>query len=176
MFAAPNLCQSKKKFHNRWLWWLRNLECLVTSKSHKLPWNTFVALSDPWSMKFSHILDQSPHNRETTMRQNINLTMFHTQNISPCVENCQNYIEMHCWYQIAGIRSWNGEKLWDKSVPYLFLLFKLYLWDWRTIKHKSVFLRVFHAWWRIFCVWKTVRTTFWHKVIHQLRGDCSILW
>ena len=28
-----------------------------------------------------------------------------------------NYNAMHRWSPIAGRRSWNGEKLWDKSVP-----------------------------------------------------------
>ena len=29
MFIASNLCQSKKNLHNRYLWWLRHLECLL---------------------------------------------------------------------------------------------------------------------------------------------------
>ena len=32
-------------------------------------------------MKLSHILEQSPRNWETTMRQNVFLTIFHTQYI-----------------------------------------------------------------------------------------------
>ena len=32
-------------------------------------------------MKFSYNLEQSPRDRETTMRQNVVLTIFHTQNI-----------------------------------------------------------------------------------------------
>ena len=42
---------------------------------------TYVALSDPGSMKFSHVLEQSPRDWETTMRQKVVLTIFHTQNI-----------------------------------------------------------------------------------------------
>ena len=41
----------------------------------------YVALSDTGSMKFSHILEQSPRNWDTTMRQNVVLTIFHTQNL-----------------------------------------------------------------------------------------------
>ena len=41
----------------------------------------YVALSDPGSMTFSHILDSSPRDWETTMCQNVVLTIFHTQNI-----------------------------------------------------------------------------------------------
>ena len=41
----------------------------------------YVALSDPGYMKFSHIIEQSPRHWETTMRQNVVLTNFHTQNI-----------------------------------------------------------------------------------------------
>ena len=32
-------------------------------------------------MQFSHIIEQSPRNWEATMRQNVVLTIFHTQNI-----------------------------------------------------------------------------------------------
>ena len=38
-------------------------------------------LSDPASMQFSHNIEQFPHDGETTMRQNIVLTIFNTQNI-----------------------------------------------------------------------------------------------
>ena len=43
--------------------------------------SAYVLLSDPESMKFSHILEQSPRAWETTMHQNVVLTIFHTQNI-----------------------------------------------------------------------------------------------
>ena len=38
----------------------------------------YVALSDPGSMQFSHIIEQSPYNWESTMCQNVGLTIFHT--------------------------------------------------------------------------------------------------
>ena len=38
-------------------------------------------------MTISHILEQSPHDWETTMRQNEVLTIFHTQNICHNVWN-----------------------------------------------------------------------------------------
>ena len=41
----------------------------------------YVALSNPGSMKCSYILEQSPRDWETTLRQNLVLTIFHTQNI-----------------------------------------------------------------------------------------------
>ena len=41
----------------------------------------YVALSDPGSMKYSYILEQSPRDWETNIRQNLVLTIFHTQNI-----------------------------------------------------------------------------------------------
>ena len=40
-----------------------------------------VALSDPESMKLSHIIVQSPCDWETTLHQNVVVTIFHTQNI-----------------------------------------------------------------------------------------------
>ena len=40
---------------------------------------TYVAHSDPGSMKFSHIIEQAP--LEKTVCQNVALTVFHTQNI-----------------------------------------------------------------------------------------------
>ena len=43
--------------------------------------NIYVALSDPGSMKFSHIREQSSRDRETNMCQNVALIVFHTQNI-----------------------------------------------------------------------------------------------
>ena len=42
----------------------------------------YVALSDPGSMKFCHIIEQSPCDWESTVCQNVALTVFHTQNIS----------------------------------------------------------------------------------------------
>ena len=41
----------------------------------------YAALSGPGSMQFSHIIEQSPGDWETTMRQNVVLTNFHKQNI-----------------------------------------------------------------------------------------------
>ena len=42
---------------------------------------SYVALSDHGFMQFSHIKEQSPSDWETTMLQNVVLTIFHTQNI-----------------------------------------------------------------------------------------------
>ena len=47
----------------------------------KIPKRRYVALSDPGSMKFSHIIEKSPRDWEATVRQNVALTVFHTQNI-----------------------------------------------------------------------------------------------
>ena len=41
----------------------------------------YVSLSDSGSMQFFHIIEPSPRDWETTMRQNVFLTIFHTQNI-----------------------------------------------------------------------------------------------
>ena len=43
--------------------------------------NTLVELLGPGSMIFSHILKQSPLNWETSVCQNVALTVFHAQNI-----------------------------------------------------------------------------------------------
>ena len=40
-----------------------------------------VVLSDPGSKHFSHIMEHSPRHWETTMQQNVVLTIFHTENI-----------------------------------------------------------------------------------------------
>ena len=50
--------------------------CKNTEKKH-----VKVALSDSGSMKFSHFIEHSPCDWETTMRQNVVLTIFYTQNI-----------------------------------------------------------------------------------------------
>ena len=79
----------------------------------------YVALSDPGSMQFSHNIEQSPHSWETTICQNVVLTIFNTQNIYH-----------HVWKTVrttlksnVGLLS-QGEsheiekkKLFDKSVP-----------------------------------------------------------
>ena len=89
---------------------------------------------------------------------------------------CGKLSELHCK---ASLISNHGKKImkWRKTVgqiyPILFLAFQTF---WRTTKHQIVVMRVFHAWWHIFCVWKTVRPTFWHTVVSQMRGDCSIMW
>ena len=69
-----------------------------------------------------------------------------------------------------------GLKSKENSGTKFFLLFKPSPWDWRKTKHQNVVLRVFHTLWHIFCVWKTVRTTFWRIVVSQSRGDRSKMW
>ena len=76
----------------------------------------------------------------------------------------------------------NGDKVikWRKTVkqicPIVILAFQPSDQDWRTTKHQSLVLRVLHAGWHILFMWKTVRDTFWHTVVSQSRGDCSIMW
>ena len=91
------------------------------------------------------------------MRQNLVLTVFHTQNI--CVENSQNHTLMFCFSLILQRRLEKQGKLWDRFVPYFFSISWPFLHDWRPTMHCSVVLTVFHTLWYIFCVWKTVRTT-----------------
>ena len=50
------------------------------------------------------------------------------------------------------------------------LLFKPSPRDWRKTKQQNVVLRIFHAPWHIFCVWKNARTTFWCIVVSQFPG------
>ena len=70
-------------------------------------------------MEFSYILEQSPRNWETTMRQNIVQTYFDTKNKkkSICVENCQNVTLMFGCSPNAERRSAKLGKLWDRFVP-----------------------------------------------------------
>ena len=80
--------------------------------------DVYVALSDPGFMQFSHIIEQSPRNWETSMRLNVFLTILHTQNIH---HHVWKTFRATCYY-IIGLQS-RGEdheiekKLWDKSVP-----------------------------------------------------------
>ena len=60
--------------------------------------------------------------------------------------------------------------------PIVFLAFKPSPRDWRKTKLQCVVLRIFHAWWHIFCVWKTVKTTFWRIVVSKSWEDCSKMW
>ena len=61
----------------------RGLQC----SSSFTPWLAFmrffsyVALSDPGCIKFIHIIEQCPRDWETTIQENVVLTIFHTQNI-----------------------------------------------------------------------------------------------
>ena len=107
----------------------------------------------------------------------------------------------HQWWKLQSAtryrsaRGWGGFKmyfsyvsLWD---PWSFLMF------WNSLpgieglsfpcfsnllpgigekKQQSVVLRIFHAPWHIFCVWKKARTTFWCIVVSQSRGDRSKTW
>ena len=72
--------------------------------------HNYVVPWDPWFMKFSPILEQSPRDWERSLHQNVGLTIFHTKYMSPCVENGQNYIAMYHWSPIVGRRSWKVEK------------------------------------------------------------------
>ena len=63
-----------------------------------------------------------------------------------------------------------GEKVMKSVLEFLF--FGLSSINYRTTKHQSVVLQVFHAWWNICWVWKIVETTFQCIVVLQLRRDC----
>ena len=117
-------------------------------------------------MKFSHFLEQSPHDWETTMHQNKVLTICHTQNI-----------RHHAWKTvrttvqcIVDLKKWKnyGTNLFYSYSSFLNLLPRI-----GEHKHQSMVLTVFHAWWQIFCVWKLVRIAFWCIIVSQLQGDCS---
>ena len=100
----------------------------------------YVALSAPRSMKSSHILEQSLLNWETFMRQNVVLTILHTQNIYHHVWKTVRATS-HC---IVGLQSQgNGQEMEKKT--YFSLFFQPSPQDWRTTNHQSVILRVFHA-------------------------------
>ena len=65
--------------------------------------NTKVALSDPESMKLSHIIEQSPRDWETTIRQNVFLSTFHTQNIYHHVwKTVRNTLQSNVGLQLQG--------------------------------------------------------------------------
>ena len=66
-------------------------------------------------MQFSHIIEQSPHDWETTVCQNEVLTIFHTQNI--CMENSQNHTLMFCCSPIPGRRLEKQGKLKVRFFP-----------------------------------------------------------
>ena len=88
------------------------------------PWyNVSLALSDPESMKFSHIIKQSPRNWGTTVCKIVALTVFlHTKYMHACTENSQNYTSIFCCSPIPG-RMFQKGKLWDRFVPKFFLHF-----------------------------------------------------
>ena len=64
-----------------------------------------VAFLDPWFMKFSLIIEQSPHNWETTVCQNVTLTDFYTQNICHYAwQTLKNNTLIFCCSPIPGRR------------------------------------------------------------------------
>ena len=124
-------------------------------------------------MKFSHILERSPRDLETTMHQNVILAFFHTQNI--CHGAWKILRTTLCCFVFLQSRG-DGLKSKENYGTKFFLLFQPSPQDWRKTKQQSVVLRIFHASWHIFCVWKNARTTFWCIVVSQSRGDCSKTW
>ena len=144
-----------------------------------LHWNVYVALSDPGSMKFFHIIEQFPGYWETTVCQNEILTVFHTQNI------CH-----HVWKTLRTILwgffvlQFRGEGLKSKEnygidFSHSFSPFNdLFstIGDQHSTMHCNGVMTVFHTWVYIFWVWKTFRTKCWRIVVSQSRGDCSLMW
>ena len=93
---------------------------------------------------------------------------FHTQNI--CHGAWKILRTTLCCFVVLQSRG-EGLKSKENFVPYVpygtkfSMLCKPSPRDW--------VLRIFHAPWHIFCVWKNARTTFWCIVFSQSRGDCS---
>ena len=149
-----------------WFWW-----------SYKWLKHNYVALSDPGSIKCCHIIKHSPENWETTVGQNVDLRVFHTQNIC---HHTWKTLRITLWCFVVLQSRGKGLKSKENYETDLSHSFFSISWpsprDWRQKMHCNVVLTVFHAWWYIFCVWEIVRTTFRHIVVFQLRGDCSIMW
>ena len=82
---------------------------------------------------------------------------------------------MYCCSPIPGRRFEKHRKLWDRFVPQFFSILWPSSCDCRPKLLCNVVLTVFHTWWYIFWVWIIVRTTFWHIVVYQSQGDCSIM-
>ena len=84
----------------------------------------YVALSDPGSISFSHNIEQYSRNWETTMRQNVILTVFHTQNIYHLLWKTV-ITTLQC---IVGLQSWGEghatEKNCGTNLSYSFLAFQ----------------------------------------------------
>ena len=121
-----------------------------------------------------------------------------------CVENFQNKMLTHSCLPISGRLFFNVRKLHGPRISECNICFTLRSWVHEVFSrfvtvspgsgdnyeskcgsgifpHKkymsqSVVLRIFHAPWHIFCVWKNVRTTFWCIVVSQSRGDRSKTW
>ena len=143
----------------------------VVSSSHMNCSNTvYVSLSDPESMKCSHILEQSPWDSETTIRPNVVLTVFPTQNIC---HHAWKTLRTKLWCFVYLQSRGEGLKSKENYGTDLYQFFSI-LWpfshNWRPIMHCDVVLTVFHTWWNV------VKTTLWHIVDSQTRGDCSKMW
>ena len=78
-------------------------------------------------MKFSHIIEQSPSDWKTTMRQNEVLTIFHTQIIYHLAwKTVKTTLQCIVGLQLRGEGHENEKKLWDKSVFIGFLAFQTF--------------------------------------------------
>ena len=123
-----NLCLNGGSLNLASFYEHKHITCLVCLKP------IYVSLWDPESMKFSHILERSPRDWETTMRQNVVLTVFHTQNICHSVWKT---LRTTFWCFIFLQSQGEGLKGKKNFVPEFSLLFKPSPRDWRKTKHQS---------------------------------------
>ena len=98
-------CHCQSSYLAIWIgrrWWVTWLSCILRSWLHDI---------------LIHSRTVSPQLEDNNESKCISNNFPHPTYMSPCVENCQNYISMYLCSLIAGKRSRKVENLWDKSVP-----------------------------------------------------------
>ena len=105
---------------------VRGQTCSIISIANQFLWLCCTLRS--WVHEIlSHYRTVSPRLGDNYVSKCSSDSFPHTKYVSPCVVKCQKYIAMHHWSHV------------------LTLFFTPSPHDWRTTKHQSVVLRVFHA-------------------------------
>ena len=114
---------------------------------------------------FFHIIEHSPRNWETTLRPNVFLTIFHTQKIYHHVgKPVRTTLQSNVGLQLRG-EAHEMEKKCRKNRSHTWDLLlgigekqNINVWFWEYSTHDDIY----------FCLWKTVRATFWHTTYKTL--------
>ena len=114
LFGAPNLRHSRKNLHNRWLWWLRHLECLSASAP------------DPNSLRTTHSGQTWPGLGGLLWYGGMvvllirHCTLCSTQNVFEVVSTLNGWVLAHCHsghWALGTLAVWQSGSLFSPQFP-----------------------------------------------------------